>query len=157
MTRRVRGTPGLVLLSFVVAACGSGPAAPNAGVALVLPDGVTGRIVTCTTCTTEPSAWGVVEQDVTIVNRSTRDRDVATVEARAFNSTRGALISANTRPNVNHSYPDTRVPAGGALTLQAGLVYEPLPPPGDEVHLVVIVTFRDGTSVRAETRLFTGG
>lgn len=61
------------------------------------------------------------------------------------------------RPNVNYSYRETRVPAGGALTLQAGLVYEPLPPPRDEVYLVVIVTFRDGTSVRAETRLVTGG
>lgn len=157
MTRRLAGIPGVLLLSFVLGACGSGPASPNAGITLVLPDGVTGRIVTCTICTTEPAAWGVVEQDVTIVNRSARDRDVATVEARAFNQTRGALISANTRPNVNYSYRETRVPAGGALTLQAGLVYEPLPPPRDDVHLIVIVTFRDGTSVRAETRLVTGG
>lgn len=145
-----------MLLTFVLAACRSGPASPNAGLTLVLPDGVTGRIVTCTVCATEPSAWGVVEQDVTIVNQSTRDRDVATVEARAFNRTRGALISANTRPNVDYSYPDASVPAGGALTLQAGLVYQPLPPPRDDVRLIVIVTFRDGTSARAETRLFTG-
>jgi hypothetical protein len=152
---RARATLAAVAQTLVLAACGSGPTSPNAGITLVLPDGITGRIVTCATCT-DPTVWAVVEQDVSIVNQSTRDRDVATVEARAFNHTRGTLISTNTRPNVDDSYSDTRVPAGGTLTLQAGLVYHPLPPPRDEVHLIVVVTFRDGTSVRGQTPLFTG-
>lgn len=154
MIRRAIFGIALLTQTLVLAACGSGPAAPNAGVTLVLPDGITGRIVTCATCT-DPAVWAVVEQDVSIVNRSTRDRQVATVEARAFNHTRGTLIKANTRPNVDYVYPDTWVPAGGMLTLQAGLVYHP-PPPGDEVYFIVIVTFRDGTSVRGQTPLFTG-
>ena len=51
---------------------------------------------------------------------------------------------------------ETHLAPGSTLTLEAGLVYFPLPPPGDDIRFVVIVTFQDGTSMRAKTRLLTG-
>mgnify|MGYP006174768769 CR=1 FL=1 len=38
-----------------------------------------------------------------------------------------------------HIGPDTDVPANGSLTLDAAVVYQPLPPPRDEIWLVVVV------------------
>ena len=80
-------------------------------VILPAPAAVTGRIVTCATCTA-PSVWAVVEQDVSIVNRSTSGHEVATVEAQALNQTRGTLIKSNTRPNVGFFSGDTSLAPG---------------------------------------------
>lgn len=156
MTRRASLLLPALLLSAVLPGCDDNPNAPNAGITIVLPVSVTGTIVTCQTCTTEPTVWAVAETNITIINGSGRMLDVDTVEARAFNQTRNTLIRANTRPNVDHPYSETFVAISGSLTLAAGVVYFPLPPPGDDVRLVVVVTFRDGTSARGEARLITG-
>lgn len=122
----------------------------------MLASSVTGTIVTCGTCTVGPTVWANVSAPVTITNPGAAAITVATVEARAFNQTRNSLIASNVRPNADFAYPTLDVPAGGSLTLDAGLIYHPLPPPTDDVRLAVVVTFSDGTTARADARLLTG-
>lgn len=145
-----------LLVPLLVSSCDDNPNAPDVGITVVMPASVTAPIVTCLECTTDPTVWAVAEANVTIINGSGRSLDVATVEARAFNRTRNTLITSNTRPNTDHTYAETFIPNNGSLTLAAGVVYFPLPPPGDDVQFAVVVTFRDGTVARGETRLITG-
>lgn len=120
---------------------------------MILPAQVASMIVRCDFCTDPVTA--VVQVPVTITNVGNRDLRVESVEARVVNQTRQTVIASNTRPNVDFPYPHTDVPANGSLTLEAGVVYHPLPPPRDEIRLVVLVTFHDGTSAHGQARLFT--
>jgi hypothetical protein len=145
----------ILLHALALVACAGGPTGPLVrGATLLLPAQVAGTIVRCDFCT-DPAIWAVVEAPVTITNVGNRGLRVASVEARVVNHTRLSVIASNTRPNVDISYPDTDVPANGSLTLEAAVVYHPLPPPRDEIWLVVIVSFEDGTSADARARLFT--
>ena len=140
---------------FAVAACDS-PARPQSQPAVALAPSVTGAIVSCYCTTDGPTVWATVAAPVIVTNPGTSSVRVASVEARAFNQTRKTLISSTVRPNTDFAYPEEEVPAGGSLTLEAGLVYHPLPSPQDDVRFVVVVTFRDGSTARAEARLLTG-
>lgn len=134
-----------------IAACDSGPAAPGRPLTVSIATPVSAVLVTRPGV--EPPVWGVASAPVTIANPGTQPAEVATVETRAFNRTRAAVISTNVRPNEDFTYADTWVPSGGSLTLEAGVVVIPLPPPGDELRFEVIVTLRDGRTVRADAPL----
>lgn len=79
---------------------------------------------------------------------------MVTVDAIVVNQTRGAVLATNRRPNTDVVYVDTEVPPSGSLTLEAGTVY-PMPPPGDDIRLLVVVTMADGTKVQQQARLVT--
>lgn len=131
-----------------IAACNNGPAAPGRPLTILIATPVSAVLVSRPGL--DPAVWGVATAQVTIANAGAQPAEVATVEARALNRTRAAVISTNVRPNEDLTYPNTLVPSGGTLTLEAGVVVIPLPPPGDELRLEVIVTFRDGRTARAD-------
>lgn len=146
-----------MLQALLLTACGGSPLTPQTPpISLTLPPQVTGTVVRCETCGA-PTTWGTATASIVITNHSDRDRVTATVETTVVNRSRATVLGRNTRPNPDAPYPETRVPANGSLTLDAAVVYEPLPPPRDEIWFVVLVTFDNGASVRSETRLFTPG
>lgn len=142
---------------LAAAACGGSPTASGRPPAVSMVAQVSASTVTCDTCTEGPFIWAVAAAPVTITNPGSRAIALSTVETRAFNHTRASVIATNVRPNLDFTYPDTTVPAGGSLTLEAAVVYHPLPPPADDIRLVVIVTFSDGRTARAEAQLFLTG
>lgn len=134
-----------------IAACQSGPAGPGRPLAVSIMTPVSAVLVSRPGVA--PPVWGVATAPVTITNPGTQSVRVDTVETRAINRTRASIISTNVRPNEDVTYVDTWVPERGALTLEAGVVVIPLPPPGDELRFEVIVTFDDGRTARAEAPL----
>jgi hypothetical protein len=112
---------------------------------------VTGRYVTCETC--DVSLWVSIEFPVTVADPDGAGGTVQEVRVTATNRSRGQVLAGGSRPNADFSYPDTTVPAGGRLTLMAGLVISPAPPPRDEVVVAVLVTLGDGRSALGSARL----
>lgn len=139
----------VALPAIATSACGDGPAAPSPALVASFATPVTGQLVSCATCGEGPAQWIAVEFPVTIANPSDRAGMLATLEARIVNRSRaGAELGRNLRPNAGHSYPDRHLPAGGRLTVDAGLVFFPVPPPRDHLAVEVTVTLTDGRSTR---------
>ena len=133
------------------AGCGS-PAQPTRPpITLTVPAIVTGRYVTCDTC--EVGLWISLEFPVTVGDPDGSGGTVQEVRVTATNRSRGQVLGGSSRPNADFAYPDTTVPAGGTLTLMAGLVISPAPPPRDEVVVGVLVTLGDGRSALGSARL----
>ena len=134
-----------------VAACESGPTAPGRPLTVSITTPVSAVLVRRPGI--ETPVWGAATAPVTITNPGTESLRVETVETRAFNHTRASVINTNVRPNMDFTYADRWVPARGTLTLEAGVVVIPLPPPGDDIRFEVVVTFSDGRTSRAEAPL----
>jgi len=130
------------------AACGDGnPAAPSVpALTLALPASVEGRVVVCATCA-EPQMTVVVEFPVTIGDPSGPGGTLSRLSTRIVNRSRAIDVAENVRPNgaVELSPADLR--PGGEITLEAGVVFGPPPPPRDEVAVVVSVRLSDGRQV----------
>lgn len=149
------GRLALILLLLAAGSCGD-PTSPSVDpVVVTIADTVTGTLVRCATCP-EPPVRAVAAAPVAITNGGPLERSVVTVEAIVVNRSRRTVIARNVRPNVSFVYPETRVLPGSSLTLEAAVVVEPLPPPGDDIRFIVVVTLADGISVRQEARLVTG-
>lgn len=69
------------------------------------------------------------------------------VEAVVLNRTRGTVVMRNRRPNASYRFSDRSVPAGGRLTVEAGVAFPP-PPPRDEIVLTVRAGLTNGREVQ---------
>ena len=154
---RLRGDPSEKLChggewSCSQLACDS-PARPyRAGVTLVVPATIQGRLVRCATC--DGGTLSVVaEFPVTVGDQDGSGGVVEEVRTTAVNRSRGISLGASVRPNAQFSYPMTSVPARGSLQLSAGLVITPPPPPRDEVSVTVSVRLTDGRTSTASAPL----
>jgi len=142
VTRLLRTLPAAAAVLALVA-CGGSPAAPSLpGVTLGVPSTVTGRYVSCAAC--ESPLVVVAEFPVVIGDPEGPGGTVQRVEIVAMNASRGTEIARNVRPNADVAYPVTALPGGGSLTLAAGVVITPAPPPQDAVTLSVTVRLTDG-------------
>lgn len=94
------------------------------------------------------SATGVfiAEFPVTVSDPHGQGGRLALVEAVVFNRSRGSVVGSNRRPNVSHPFAEADVPAGGSLTVAAGVGFEP-PPPRDELVITVRVRLTDDREV----------
>ncbi len=109
-----------------------------------MPDAIGARYVTCATC--EAQVTAVAEFPVGVSDPNGPGGTLESVETIARNLTRGSDVSRNTRPNAQVSYPSTTVPRAGTLTVEAGIVMSPAPPPRDAITLTVVVRLTDGRS-----------
>ena len=146
MTSHVRVFLAILLLA-AAAACDS-PIRPSEAFTVTFAAPVAARRVVCPACTVEPREWAVAEFPVTMADASNRGGTVASIEARVTNRSRGIELGRGVRPNSDYAYPDTRLPAGGALVVEAGVVFFPVPPAGDDVRIEVIATLTDGRVAR---------
>ena len=137
-----------ILLLAAAAACGNS-IGPSEALTVTFAVPVAARRVACPACTVEPREWAVAEFPVTIADASNRGGTVASIEARVTNRTRSGIeLGRGVRPNSDYAYPDTRLPAGGTLVVEAGVVFFPVPPAGDDVRIEVIATLTDGRVAR---------
>ncbi len=132
-------------LALVGAACGDGrPAAPSTpALALALPATVEGRAVNCPACA-EPSTTVVVEFPVVLGDPSGPGGTLSRVSTRIVNRSRALDVAENVRPNAAAGLGPAALPPGGRITVEAGVVFGPPPPPRDEMAVVVSVQLSDG-------------
>jgi hypothetical protein len=142
VTRPVRTLAASAAILALVA-CGSSPAAPSRpGITLGMPSSVTGTYVSCADC--ETPLVVVAEFAVAVGDPEGPGGTVQRVEVVAVDTSRGTELARNVRPNADVPYPVTALPAGGSLTLAAGVVISPAPPPKDTVTVSVTVRLTDG-------------
>jgi hypothetical protein len=148
----------LVFLSaLALAGCQKNPVGPEAAtITLTLPSEVTGRIVVCDSCVLASAPSAVATANLTLANHGRTSHEVGAVETVVANHTRMTILASNRRPNADVGLTASSIPAGGSLTLEAGVVY-PVPPPRDDIQLLVIVSLTDGTKVQGQVRLVTTG
>jgi hypothetical protein len=126
-------------------ACGGSPAQPSLpGITLSMPDSITAQYVTCGSCETEVTA--VAEFEITVSDPNGPGGTLQSVQTVATDTTRSAQVARNTRPNRDVTYPATTVPRGGGLSVPAGIVMSPAPPPRDAISLTVSARLSDGRS-----------
>lgn len=154
---RPLSTSILAAALLVTAGCSDAPTKPSPTVTLSFATPVVATIVACDSCAEGPTIWATAEFPVTLTNPASADRTLVTLTTRVVNRTRGGEIARNVRPNETHAYPDVRIPAGGTLTLDAGIVYFPLPPPRDDVVVEVIAELQDGTTVTHSGTIVASG
>ena len=134
---------------LALASCGGSPSAPSLpGLTLGVPATITGKYVACSTC--DPPLVVSAEFPVVVGDPGGPGGTVRQVEVVAVDASRGTEVARNTRPNADFAYPVTAVPKAGSLTLAAGVVISPAPPPRDSVNVTVTVRLTDG---RASTAL----
>jgi hypothetical protein len=61
-----------------------------------------------------------------------------------MNVSRGVALAQNVRPNTDHPFTATTVPAGGTLQVFAGIVIALPPPARDSISINVAVALGDG-------------
>ncbi|MGQ0736455.1 MAG: hypothetical protein ACT4QD_22730 [Acidobacteriota bacterium] len=134
----------LVVLVAGTAGCGGPrtPSSPSAPLILTFATPIPMRLVTCGPCEV-PSTVFVIEHPVTIADPIGPGGSVEQVEVVVRNLPRNLEVGRNRRPNADHAYRDTHLPAGGVLTLEAGIVF-PITPSRDELEVTVWVTLTDG-------------
>jgi hypothetical protein len=142
----------VAIVSLLTLACDS-PARPDgAGLSVVIPSTIQGRLVSCPTC--DGGTLSVAaEFPVTVGDPDGSGGVVEQVRTTVVNRSRGISLGANVRPNPQFSYPTTSVPARASLELSAGLVITPPPPPRDEVSVTVFVQLTDGRTATASAPL----
>jgi hypothetical protein len=89
----------------------------------------------------------VAEFPATISDPAGGGGTLATVVTTVFNRSRGAAMVRNERPNASFAFPETMLPAGGSLTVQAGAAFT-VPPPRDDIVVVVEARLSDGRAVQ---------
>ena len=136
----------LLLVTTWFASCDrENPVTASQEIGLTLPAIVQAQIVNCLTCATEPKQWISAEFPVTLTNVSNSAAPIASITVVVSNRTRGnAEIGRNVRPNADRPIVDPPVPANAQATVQAAVVYFPIPPPRDEIVVTVTVAFTDG-------------
>jgi hypothetical protein len=140
--RRVRTLPAAAAV-LALAGCADSPARPSVpGITLGVPSTVTGKYVSCAAC--ETPLVVVAEFSVVVGDPAGPGGTVERVEIVATDASRGAEVARNVRPNADVPYPVTALPSGGSLTLAAGVVISPAPPPKDAVTVSVTVRLTDG-------------
>jgi hypothetical protein len=152
----VTGRPVRVLaflVALLVAGCDDAPpSSPSRALTLAFADPVLARLVAGDDAA---AVYAVAEFDVVVGDPLGPGGVVRSVETRIVNRSRTTEVARNARPNSDFAYPNTAVPAGGSLTLPAGVVY-PLPPPRDDVQVVVTVMLTDGRRVEQAARVVPG-
>jgi hypothetical protein len=140
----------LLLLAVALTApgCGESPTGPDApSLVILLPAAVQAQMVACPGCS-DPSVVATAEFPVTVRSLDAHGGVVESLETAVVNRSRLLPLVRNVRPNSDFGYPDTSLPARGALVLAAGAVF-PLPPPRDEIVVRVLVRLTDGREVSA--------
>jgi hypothetical protein len=155
-SRRFRGSAVIATSCLVIAAaCGGSPARPSLpGITLSMPDSITARYVTCSGCETEVTA--VAEFEITVSDPDGPGGTLQSVQTVATDTTRSAEVGRNTRPNRDVAYPETAIPKGGALTVPAGIVMNPAPPPRDAISLTVSARLSDGRTTTRTVPVVVG-
>lgn len=144
----------LAVLLTAPAGCGSGEPSPPA-LRLTLPTRAEGRLVTCATCEA-PTTTVVVEFTVGVGDPDGPGGTIERLETIVTNRSRASEIGRNVRPNADYAFPDSRVPPGGQVAVQAGIVIA-LPPPRDEIVVTVLARLTDGREASGTTPLAVPG
>jgi hypothetical protein len=132
----------------MLAGCGGTPARPSLpGITLQVDDPITARSVACATC--EVALVVVAEFPVTVGDPNGPGGVLARIEVVATDESRSTEVGRNVRPNADVAYPVRDVPAGATLTVPAGIVIGPAPPPRDSLSVTILARLEDG---RASTR-----
>lgn len=132
-------------------ACDDGPASPDRALTLTFANAVTARLVTA-----GATVNAVGEFDVSVGDPAGPGTTVQSLETRVVSASRGVELGRSTRPNGDYAFTDASVPAGGTLTLQAGIVI-PSPPPRDELRVTVTIRTADGRLTERSARFVVGG
>ena len=138
-------------LAVMAAACGgpsSGPSRPP--LVLTLPAALEGHYAICVTCTDPPAV--IVTFAVTVSDASGPGGTIATLEARVMDISRGVEIARNTRPNGDVGLSPSAVPAGGQVSIEAGIGFPP-PPPRDALTVIATAKLTDGREASASAPL----
>lgn len=131
----------LLLAACAVAACDNNATSPSpAALSLAIADPVVARFEAATNAM-------VAEFPATISDPAGGGGTLAMVVTTVFNRTRGAAVVRNERPNGSFAFPETALPAGGSLTVQAGAAFA-APPPRDDIVVVVEARLSDGRAVQ---------
>ena len=137
---------------LALASCGGSPSKPSLpGITLGVSATITGKYVACSTC--DPPLVVSTEFPVVVGDPDGPGGTVRQVEVVAVETSRGTEIARNIRPNADFVYPVTAVPKAGSLTLAAGVVISPAPPPRDSVNVTVTVRLEDGRASTASAAL----
>jgi hypothetical protein len=150
----IRRVVAAVLVPWAIvsmAACGGDAAPSRPALALSMASPVEGRADICGSCSDVP-ATVVVETSVAVSDPSGPGGVVEALTTIVMNRSRALEVARNVRPNADFAFPATNVPAGGRLTLEAGVV-APLPPPRDEMAVTVHVRLTDGREASATAPL----
>jgi hypothetical protein len=120
----------------VLSCCGERPTAPTPAstLSVTFAQPLAARVV---------DGRAVLEFPVVIQDVGGPGGTVQSVTTIVTNRSRDIDVGRNVRPNADVSYLDTVIPAGGSLTLAAGIVFE-VQPPRDEVRVSVVVTLSTG-------------
>ena len=94
----------------------------------------------------------VVTFNVTVSDAAGPGGTVATLEARVMDTSRGTEVGRNTRPNGDVGLTPSALPAGGHVTIDAGIGFPP-PPPRDALTLTVTARLTDGREASASAPL----
>lgn len=151
--RSRRARPLLYVLMLLAAGCSDdgGPTPSPPPLTIAVPNPVEGRLVTCAECQA-PTVTVILEFPVTIGDPAGAGGTLEQLETIVVNATRGEEIARNVRPNTSFAFPSTSVPAGGTLTVEAGVGFA-IPPPRDDVRVTVRARLTDGRSASASVPL----
>ena len=135
----------------LAAGCGDSDNGPSpATLVLTLPAAIEGHYSTCQTCT-DPVAV-IVNFPVTVIDASGPGGTIAALDTRVMDTSRGTEVARNTRPNGDVGLSPSALPAGGQVTIDAGIGFPP-PPPRDALLLVATARLTDGRSASASAPL----
>ena len=136
---------------MTMAGCGDHSTSPTPPpLSLILPAQIEGHFSACGTCADPLTV--VVEFAVTVVDATGPGGTLATLETRVLNSSRGVEVARNVRPNADVGLSPSAVPAGGRVTVEAGIVFPP-PPPRDTLTVVAVARLTDGRETSASAPL----
>jgi hypothetical protein len=96
----------------------------------------------------------VAEFPVTLSDPNGTGGTVAYLDTIVFNQSRNLEAKRNRRPNASFALPVATVPAGGSVTLPAGVGYAP-PPPRDQMIITVTVRLTDGREASHSAQLLS--
>jgi len=148
---RRRGRLVVALGLTVIAACGGSDNGPSpAPLVLTLPPAIEGHYSTCQTCA-DPVAV-IVNFSVTVSDANGPGGTIVALEMRVMDTSRGTEVARNTRPNGEVGLSPSALPAGGQVTIDAGIGFPP-PPPRDALLVVATARLTDGRSASASAPL----
>ncbi len=150
-SRALRRLAGALAIVTVGAGCGDSSSGPSpAPILLTLPAAIEGHYSTCQTCT-DPVAV-IVNFPVTVSDARGPGGTIAALDMRVMDTSRGTEVARNTRPNGDVGLSPSALPAGGQVTIDAGIGFPP-PPPRDALLVVATASLTDGRSASASAPL----
>jgi len=149
--RAVRRVVAALATLTLAAGCGDSTTGPSpAPLLLTLPAAVEGRYSTCQTCADPLTV--IVTFPVTISDASGPGGTIATLETRVMDTSRGVEVARNIRPNGQVGLSPSSLPAGGQVSIEAGIGFPP-PPPRDALTVVATARLTDGREATATAPL----